>query len=706
MRATLLYFIFILPVFSYSQDTGYNIDSIQTVIDQYPDYDTNKLNSMFYLAKALEDESPSKHLDILLEIYNQSKIGKHPRQLNKACQELGYSYFYFGEYELSEKYMYEGIEIARLNDMNKALGIGLSDLGQVEDALEKDSLSIQHTLESIKVFEEIGEHNDLVVSYINLAGFYYYRNKIEKALEYYMEAKDIIVNYLSLRENYSNWAIVESNIGWCYYYMDDIAKAIEHIKQAVSIHTKYDYYSPSSGNSRASLAQLYIEKEAFDLARIHANDALDICREIEYEDGIGNAYYVKGEIAYAEGRFNEAAINFSKSLTYAENLGNLYEQVERAELLAKSYSRIGKYELAYSFISHSKQLNDSLRQAESDAAFEDAITKYETDKKEAENALLQEQSKLKDLQLEQERQEARAEQERSWIIGGAIGLILLSGLFFLINRNRLKTRTNRLLSIQRDEILEQQKEITDSITYAKRIQNSFLPPDKDFEKHFAESFLMYEPKDIVAGDFYILEEAGDYVFFSVADCTGHGVPGAMVSIVCSNAIRKVLHEMHEFDPGKVLNHTRDIVISQFERKGHTVNDGMDISFCRYDKKNKKIAWAGANNSLIVIKNGASQIHEIKPNKQPIGGYVTSDPFTTHEITVEKGDCIYMTSDGYPDQFGGEKGKKYKYKRFKELLIRNSNLRMGAQKAKISSEFLEWKQGFEQIDDVCVMGVRI
>ena len=119
-----------------------------------------------------------------------------------------------------------------------------------------------------------------------------------------------------------------------------------------------------------------------------------------------------------------------------------------------------------------------------------------------------------------------------------------------------------------------------------------------------------------------------------------------------------------------------------------------------------IAWAGANNDLLIVKKGASQMLEIKPNKQPIGGYVTTDPFTTHEVKIEKGDCVYLTSDGYPDQFGGEKGKKYKYKRFKELLLKHSHLKMNDQKSRISSEFWEWKQGFEQIDDVCVMGVRI
>lgn len=269
-----------------------------------------------------------------------------------------------------------------------------------------------------------------------------------------------------------------------------------------------------------------------------------------------------------------------------------------------------------------------------------------------------------------------------------------------------KCQVRLVREFPRDQIAEQKKEITDSITYAKNIQTSFLPKEEDFLPHFEESFLMYQPKDIVAGDFYILEETDDYVFFSVADCTGHGVPGAMVSIVCSNALRKVLHEMHIYDPGRVLDETRKIVIAQFERKGATVKDGMDISFCRLDKKNMKLAWAGANNSLLMIRNGNGVLHEIKPNKQPIGGYITYDPFTTHEVDVQKGDLIYMTSDGYPDQFGGEKGKKYKYKRFKELLVRVSQEKMRKQKELISSEFWEWKQGFEQIDDVCVMGVKI
>ncbi|MBD3637847.1 MAG: tetratricopeptide repeat protein [Crocinitomicaceae bacterium] len=706
MKWIWLVFMLFIGASVFGQNTNAQEDSIRNLINQYPDYDSLKINLIFELAAMVEEASPSRHESLLMEANRQSKIGKHPYQLAKSSQLLGIHYFFQGDYEKAEVLLKEGAEVARANKFQLLLASILSDLGQIEDALQKDKLSLQHTLEAIEIMEEKKDFKNLIATYNNLGGFYYYRDKNKKALEYYTKAKDILLSRLSLRDNFNDWAVTESNIGWCYYYMGNLDDAIDQLKRAVDIHSKYDYYSYSSGNARANLASLYVEAENFDLAKIHARDGLDICTELDYLQGIGNANHTLGEIALAEGNYKEAAEAFGEALSVAEKLGNLDNQAYRTKMLSYCYSNMGNYKLAYNFALQSKTLNDSLSKLKSDAAFEDAITKYETEKKEAENALLQEQAKLKDLQLEQERQQARSAQERQWIIGGSIGLILVSGLFFLINRNRLKTRTNRQLELQRDEIAEQKKEITDSITYAKRIQNSFLPDETDFQIHFEESFLMYQPKDIVAGDFYILEEVGDYVYFSVADCTGHGVPGAMVSIVCSNAIRKVLHELNISDPGEILNHTRDIVIQQFARKGHTVNDGMDISFCRFNKKTMKLAWAGANNSLLVLRKGTTELEEIKPNKQPIGGYVTTSPFTTHELDINKGDTIYMSSDGYPDQFGGEKGKKYKYKRFKELLVRTSNNSLQKQKELISSEFWEWKQGMEQIDDVCVMGVRV
>jgi serine phosphatase RsbU (regulator of sigma subunit) len=318
---------------------------------------------------------------------------------------------------------------------------------------------------------------------------------------------------------------------------------------------------------------------------------------------------------------------------------------------------------------------------------------------------LKEQAKLKDSEIEQQRIETKAREDKVLIISGGVAILLIAIIFFYINRNRLKTRKNKEVALQRDRIIDQKKEITDSINYAKRIQNSFLPSSMDFKKRFNDHFLMYEPKDIVAGDFYILEEVGDNLFFAVADCTGHGVPGAMVSIVCSNALRKVIHEEEIKDPAIILNRTRDIVINQFARKGHDVKDGMDISFCRYNQKDGKLFWAGANNPLWIIRKGTSVLEEIKPNKQPIGRYLTNAPFNSHEVQITEGDQIYLFTDGYPDQFGGPKGKKFKYRNFKEQLIELKDKPMSEQLTVLSHTFFDWKGELPQVDDVCVLGIQ-
>lgn len=218
----------------------------------------------------------------------------------------------------------------------------------------------------------------------------------------------------------------------------------------------------------------------------------------------------------------------------------------------------------------------------------------------------------------------------------------------------------------------------DSIQYAKRIQMAILPPLEDFKRYFPDSFIYYEPKDIVAGDFYWMAVQKDNVYFAVADCTGHGVTGAMVSVICSNALNKVVNEMHISEPGEILDEVQKIVINRFERSQHTVRDGMDINLIVTEKEfgrkeEVKVSYVGANNSLWVMRKDSDHIEEIKADKQPIGNYHKVNPFTTKTLTINKGDTIYMFTDGYADQFGGAKMKKLKSKNLKQKLIEIQDL---------------------------------
>jgi serine phosphatase RsbU (regulator of sigma subunit) len=274
----------------------------------------------------------------------------------------------------------------------------------------------------------------------------------------------------------------------------------------------------------------------------------------------------------------------------------------------------------------------------------------------------------------------------------------------VIDRTAEVVEQKNIAETQRHLVEEKNKEILDSINYAKRIQKAILPPDKLFHQLLPGSFVLYKPKDIVAGDFYWLQQVKQTVLVASADCTGHGVPGALVSVVCNNALNRSVREYRITEPGKILDKTREIVISEFEKSDQEVKDGMDISLCAITEN--KIQWSGANNPLWIIKRGSSELIEIKPDKQPIGKYAESKPFTTHELILESGDTLYIFTDGFSDQFGGEKGKKFKASSMKELLVSIQHLTMEDQKTALNDAFEKWRGTLEQIDDVSVIGIRI
>jgi serine phosphatase RsbU (regulator of sigma subunit) len=265
-------------------------------------------------------------------------------------------------------------------------------------------------------------------------------------------------------------------------------------------------------------------------------------------------------------------------------------------------------------------------------------------------------------------------------------------------------------------IEEKQKEIIDSITYAKRLQQAILPSDEEIKKLFPESFIYYQPKDIVAGDFYWMEtlspagrDGEGFTYIAAADSTGHGVPGAMVSVVCSNALNRAVKEFGLRNTGEILDKTRELVIETFEKSDKNVKDGMDISLLRLKtfqvSETWKVSaqWSGANNSLWYFQNGA--LTEIKANKQPIGKYNTPVPFATHSIEFTSGTSFYLFSDGYADQFSSS-DKKLMTKKFKEVLLSIQQLPMHEQGNHLEKFHINWKGNMEQTDDVLVIGIKV
>lgn len=317
--------------------------------------------------------------------------------------------------------------------------------------------------------------------------------------------------------------------------------------------------------------------------------------------------------------------------------------------------------------------------------------------------LLNKEIEIQKVAIEKQELEAKNQAlERD--IFGLVGLFILILLILVFLNNKKNKKVNRILNRQKAVIEEANKNILDSITYAKRIQSAILPQPKLVKEFLKDSFICYKPKDIVAGDFYWLEVVGSKILFAAADCTGHGVPGALVSVVCNNKLNRSVREYGLTSPDDILNKTRELVVKEFEKSDEDVKDGMDISLCALNIDNNKLKWAGANNPLWILRN--NEVMEYKADKQPIGRHFDEKPFSFKEIQLLKNDIIYIFTDGFQDQFGGEFEKKYRLSRMRELFLSIANKPMEEQRKIIDEVFEKWRGDLEQVDDVCIIGVRI
>jgi serine phosphatase RsbU (regulator of sigma subunit) len=413
-------------------------------------------------------------------------------------------------------------------------------------------------------------------------------------------------------------------------------------------------------------------------------------------------------ISEIEKRKKEKSID---SLLFVQKAIELKQlKIEQQYILLEQEKNKQKFEK----IKKEKEIQILLNQKQkSDIEKEHALVKL----KETENLQLENEKLILEKKIEEkEKQRLISESEKQvkntiLLFVSLILLLSVIGALFIYTRLRLIKRQKIKIDQQKQEVESQKhiveeknKEILDSINYAKRIQVAILPSMTAMQIALKDGFVLYKPKDVVAGDFYWMETINKKVYFAAADCTGHGVPGAMVSVICSNALSKALLEEKADSTGDLLDKTREIVIKRLAKSGEIVKDGMDISLCVIDFDNMVLQWSGANNSLWIIRKG--EFIEYKHDKQSIGVQDNPKPFASHTIELQKNDTLYIFTDGYQDQFGGPKGKKFRASLLKEKLMDMQNLNMDNQKIILDTEFENWRGQIEQVDDVCVIGVRI
>jgi serine phosphatase RsbU (regulator of sigma subunit) len=417
---------------------------------------------------------------------------------------------------------------------------------------------------------------------------------------------------------------------------------------------------------------------------------------------LGDMYSILGNhkkaIAYLNKAIEEAKKVETKQLLFTSSI---------TESMAYAYSNMGDYKNAFDKILEFRVLEDSLNNQSNVEYLHNLETKYGAEKKEKEIALLNAEKKLQDEELL-----AKASREKTFLLISILGIAitLLSVLAFINKRKSTQLLTKQVneINYQNEVIKEKNKDITDSIQYAKRLQEAVFPEANALNNYFAESFVLFRPKDIVSGDFYWFEQAGDKTIVAVGDCTGHGVPGAFMSILGHNLLNQIVMEYQITSPAEILRMLDKQVSSALNKKGNKeeYNDGMDIAICAINKKTSTLEFAGANRPLI-IKRG-NELVELKANKFAIGGIQdgTCKLFAQQEFSTSKDDVLYMFSDGYYDQFGGPSGKKFKYRKLIDQLKTISSQSLVKQKTILENTLTDWQGNLEQLDDVCVIGVKV
>ncbi|MCE3258931.1 MAG: nprA [Bacteroidetes bacterium] len=545
-------------------------------------------------------------------------------------------------------------------------------------------------------------------------GLLHFIGSVFKRLELYDKALEYYERELKLAKDLNDEDVEAEALYLCaamYGQMGDIKKDMEYQFKALEIFKRQNNENAIAlmlGNISSNYAQLKDYKTAIEFC-YKALDIYSKKREAEKEGWVLRAL---GEYHSRSGKHKEALQFFEKAIaaTMRAETKQLLNLSDIKQDMANTYYEMGNYKAAFDTYVEYQSLKDSLNNKENREYLNSLEAQYGSEKKEKEIALLNKDKQMQSAEL------AKKETQRNAFITVAILIFIIAGLSvygFFNNRRTAKVLARQVDEINHKnlEIQEKNKDITDSIQYAKRLQDAVFPDPVELSNFFSESFVLFRPKDIVSGDFYWFEQLGNEALLVVGDCTGHGVPGAFMSIMGHNLLNQIVMEEEIYSPAEILNRLDKRVSATLNKRSgkQEHHDGMDIAVCLIRKAQKKIIYAGANRPLLV--NRKNSVLEIKPDKYSVGGVLDSSVkvFTEKELKLDEEDILYLFSDGYQDQFGGTThaaGKKLKYKRLQELLVTTPYNNLKHQSESLDRFFEEWKGNLEQIDDVTVIGIKV
>ena len=702
----------------------------------------------------------------------------HMEEIASSYNNIGGIYMIRGDIDSALIYYHKSLEIKKEMDDKEGMAATISNLGSIYYNRGDILKALEYYEESLDLKEEVGDVNGVATSYNNLGLIYDDQGDLVRALENYHKALEIYENRgdkQAVAISYNNIGYVYEKQGDLKNALEYYQKSLENLREAgnkkgaattmMNIGSVYEKQGQSGNSLEFYRESLSIYEEIGDtegMAISYNNIGSNLKKQKKYAEALeylnrsldlheqsGNRrrmvstlinlaalYRQQGNNTLFK-RYAQRAYQISKELGFPQEINSA------AALMKDVYLLQGDYRSAYNLYTEEMMMRDSILNEENFKQTQKLQARYEYLKQKAVDSVAHVKAmQMKELELQQANQEK--EKQRIIIYGVLAGLfIIIAFSVFLLRLFIQKRRANLLLEArneeishqkdeieaQRDEIEAQRdlvvlqkeqieqihRELSQSIDYARRLQAAILPDEQLIKDVFAGYFIMFRPRDKVSGDFYWWTRVGDEVIVVVADCTGHGVPGSLMSMLGISLLREIVLKEGITNPASILDHLRMEVIKILDQSGTGTKqkDGMDMSILTINTNTGSCQWSGANNSLLIVSTDndtRKEIREIKADKMPIAIYDRMNAFSLHDLKLQKGDRLYLYSDGFPDQFGGAKGKKFKYKPFRELLFHSDGISIESQGQELNRVFDEWirydGQVYPQIDDVTVLGLEM
>jgi len=682
IKKTILLFFFLFFAFTFFSQQK-SIDSLIKVAKQHNN-DTLGAKAYFnlsyrFMSKGMVDTA----YNFIKKGYDISKKLKFKRGIAISSNYIAQVYNYRGVLDSSVYYFSQARDLygelgdsARMSGMINNIGVAYKSRGNVSRAMD-------FYFQALRIKERLHDNDGMASAYTNIGHLFHENRDKENAIKYHRLA-------LELRKKINDkWGISNSYMAIGLYYQtnDVFDSALYYLKTGLNISEELgDEESIAIGCY--NLANVYQKQKKIPECVALYERSLELSKKNNHFEGIATCLEALGQIAFENGEKAKAIKMFEEAYEKATQNNNKELTQSVADKLSGAYEATGDFKKAFFYHKIWVSVKDSLHNQENTRKLTSEMLQFEYDKEKI------------IIQKEQEKKEAVAKSEAFkkdlTLIASVLFLILVSVFSFIIFK-RLKENKK-----QKDIIEQQRNEMIDSINYAKRIQFALLAHSDLLKSNLPEHFIFFKPKDIVSGDFYWATQKNGFFYLAVCDSTGHGVPGAFMSLLNISFLNEAINEKNILAPNEVLNHVRKRLLDNMGEG----RDGMDAAIIKIPLSGQilNIEYAAANNAPILIRNG--EITELAKDKMPVGKGEISDDFKLHKIELKKGDVLYLYTDGFADQFGGPKGKKFKYKQLNQLLLENCNSSMEKQKEILDNTIQKWKGNLEQVDDVCVIGIKI